>query len=137
MKDFSKEKIYGIIGTAVFHILVLLLLYLLVMEQIPPQPEKSNIEMQGTAAIAAALLLILFRILDLVIGRVDLLHLFCSHFIPGIQVRVVLLCQFAVCPLDLLIAGIGVDTEHLVRIIDHVSSLAFAPFPLKFTHTPL
>ena len=47
MKDFSKEKIYGIIGTAVFHILVLLLLYLLVMEQIPPQPEKSNIEMQG------------------------------------------------------------------------------------------
>ena len=47
MKNFSKEKIYGIAGTAVFHMLLLLLLYLLVMEQIPPQPEKSNIEMQS------------------------------------------------------------------------------------------
>lgn len=47
MKNFSKEKIYGIAGTAVFHILLLLLLYLLVMEQIPPQPEKSNVEMQS------------------------------------------------------------------------------------------
>lgn len=47
MKDFSKEKIYGIVGTTVFHILVMLLLYLIVMEQIPPQPEKSNVEMQG------------------------------------------------------------------------------------------
>ena len=47
MKNFSKEKIYGLAGTAVFHMLLLLLLYLLVMEHIPPQPEKSNIEMQG------------------------------------------------------------------------------------------
>ena len=47
MKNFSKEKIYAIAGTAVFHLLVLLLLYLLVMEHIPPQPEKSNIEMQS------------------------------------------------------------------------------------------
>lgn len=52
MKDFSKEKIYGIVGTTVFHALVLLLLYLLVMEQIPPQPEKSNIEMQGVEDVA-------------------------------------------------------------------------------------
>ncbi len=47
MKDFSREKIYGIVGTAVFHLLLLLLLYLLVMERIEPQPEKSNIEMQS------------------------------------------------------------------------------------------
>lgn len=47
MKDISKEKLYGIVGTLVFHILVVLLLCLIVMEQIPVQPEKSNIEMQS------------------------------------------------------------------------------------------
>ena len=47
MKDISREKIYGIVGTAVFHLLLLLLLYLLVLERIEPQPEKSNIEMQS------------------------------------------------------------------------------------------
>ena len=47
MKDISKETFYGIIGTLLFHILVVLLLYLIVMEQIPVQPEKSNIEMQS------------------------------------------------------------------------------------------
>lgn len=49
MKDISKEKLYGIVGTLVFHILVVLLLCLIVMEQIPVQPEKSNIEMQSAA----------------------------------------------------------------------------------------
>lgn len=52
MRHFSREKIYGIVGTAVFHILLLLLLYLLVMEPVPPQPEKSNIEMQGAEDVA-------------------------------------------------------------------------------------
>ncbi|MBO7290259.1 MAG: cell envelope integrity protein TolA [Bacteroidaceae bacterium] len=47
MKRFSKEKTYGIVATVVFHILLVVLLYFLVMEQIPPQPEKSNIEMQS------------------------------------------------------------------------------------------
>lgn len=49
MKDISKEKLYGIVGTLVFHILVAVLLCLIVMEQIPVQPEKSNIEMQSAA----------------------------------------------------------------------------------------
>ena len=49
MKDISKETFYGIIGTLVFHILVAVLLCLIVMEQIPVQPEKSNIEMQSAA----------------------------------------------------------------------------------------
>ena len=35
MKDISKEKLYGIVGTLVFHILVAVLLCLMVMEQIP------------------------------------------------------------------------------------------------------
>lgn len=47
MKDISKEKLYGIAGTVLFHIVVLILLYFIVMEQIPVQPEKSNIEMQS------------------------------------------------------------------------------------------
>ena len=47
MKDISKEKLYGIAGTLLFHLAVLVLLYFIVMEQIPVQPEKSNIEMQS------------------------------------------------------------------------------------------
>lgn len=47
MKDISKEKLYGIAGTLLFHLVVLVLLYFIVMEQIPVQPEKSNIEMQS------------------------------------------------------------------------------------------
>lgn len=47
MKDISKEKLYGIVGTLLFHLAVLVLLYFIVMEQIPVQPEKSNIEMQS------------------------------------------------------------------------------------------
>lgn len=47
MKDISKEKICAIIGTTVFHTLLLLLLYLMVMERVEPQPEQSNIEMQS------------------------------------------------------------------------------------------
>ena len=47
MKDISKEKLYGIVGTLLFHLAVLVLLYFIVMEQIPLQPEKSNIEMQS------------------------------------------------------------------------------------------
>ena len=47
MKDISKEKLYGIAGTLLFHLVVLILLYFIVMEQIPVQPEKSNIEMQS------------------------------------------------------------------------------------------
>ena len=47
MKDFSREKIYGIVGTVIFHLMALLLLYMLVLERIEPQPEKSNIEMQS------------------------------------------------------------------------------------------
>ena len=47
MKDISKEKLYGIAGTVLFHLVVLILLYFIVMEQIPVQPEKSNIEMQS------------------------------------------------------------------------------------------
>ena len=48
MKDISKEKLYGIVGTVLFHLVVLVLLYLLVMEQMPVQPEMSNIEMQSS-----------------------------------------------------------------------------------------
>lgn len=47
MKDISKEKLYGIVGTLLFHVLLVLLLYFVVMEQVPVQPEKSNIEMQS------------------------------------------------------------------------------------------
>ena len=49
MKDISREKIYGMAATVVFHLLLLLVLYFIVMEQIPLQPEKSNIEMQGAS----------------------------------------------------------------------------------------
>ena len=90
-------------------------------------------------AVTAGLLrlLVFFRVLDLIVGGVDLLHLLCGSLIAGVQIRVVLLRQLSVCPLDLLVGCVGTDPKYLIRIVDHVSSLAFAPFPLKFTHTPL
>ena len=49
MKNLSREKIYGIAGTVLFHLLLCVLLYFIVMERIPVQPEKSNIQMQSAA----------------------------------------------------------------------------------------
>ena len=40
MKELSKEKIYGIVGTVLFHALLFLLLYLLVMEK--PENRKDE-----------------------------------------------------------------------------------------------
>ena len=39
MKEISKDKIIGIVGTVVFHTLVALLLYFLVMSKPPQKPE--------------------------------------------------------------------------------------------------
>ena len=46
----------------------------------------------------------------------DLLHFFGSHFIAGIQVRMIFLCQPAICLLDLLVRCIGADPQNLIRI---------------------
>ena len=88
-------------------------------------------------AVSTALLAVFLRILDLVVSGIDLLHFLCGNLISGIQVRMVLLCQFPVSSFDFLVGCIGADPKYLVRIVDHVSSLAFAPFPLKLHHTPL
>ena len=39
MKNISKEKVFGLVGTVVFHVLVLLLLLLIVMDRPPMEPE--------------------------------------------------------------------------------------------------
>ena len=44
MKELSKEKIYGIVGTVLFHALLFLLLYLLVMEKPEAGKEESFVE---------------------------------------------------------------------------------------------
>ena len=44
MKELSKEKIYGIVGTVLFHALLFLLLYLLVMEKPETRKEESFVE---------------------------------------------------------------------------------------------
>ena len=44
MKELSKEKIYGIVGTVLFHALLFLLLYLLVMEKPEARKEESFVE---------------------------------------------------------------------------------------------
>lgn len=47
MKNFSKDKIAGIVGTLLVHILVFGLLWLLVLKTAPPPPEKGIEVMMG------------------------------------------------------------------------------------------
>ncbi len=47
MKNISKEKIIGIVGTVVFHLLVVLLLLFIVMERPPLEPEAGLSVMMG------------------------------------------------------------------------------------------
>ena len=51
----------------------------------------------------------LLRVLDLLIGGVDLLHLLGGHRVAGVPVRMVLHHQLPVGMLDLLIRGVGAD----------------------------
>ena len=77
------------------------------------------------------------RILDLLIGSIDLLHLFGRFRVTGIPVRVVFFGQSPVGPFDFLIGSTGADAQNLIRILDHTSSLALAPRPRKLDQTPL
>lgn len=52
MKDISKEKIIGIVGTVIVHIMVLLLLYFLVMTPPPVQAEKGIAVLIGDELVA-------------------------------------------------------------------------------------
>ena len=47
MKEISKDKITGIVGTLVFHALVVLLLYFLVMSKPPQEPEAGLAVVMG------------------------------------------------------------------------------------------
>ena len=47
MKEISKDKITGIVGTVVFHALVVLLLYFLVMSKPPQEPEAGLAVVMG------------------------------------------------------------------------------------------
>ena len=47
MKEISKDKIIGIVGTTVFHALVVLLLYFLVMSKPPQEPEAGLAVVMG------------------------------------------------------------------------------------------
>ena len=47
MKEISKDKIIGIVGTVLFHALVLLLLYFLVMSKPPQEPEAGLAVVMG------------------------------------------------------------------------------------------
>lgn len=46
------------------------------------------------------------RIFDLLIGRVDLIHFLCCHRIIGMHIRMILLCQTAVSPFDLVVGRV-------------------------------
>ena len=48
----------------------------------------------------------LLRIFDLLIGRIDLIHFFCCHRIIGMHIRMILLCQTAVSPFDLVVGRV-------------------------------
>ena len=62
---------------------------------------------------------ILLRIFDLVVGLVDLLHLFGRFLISRIQIRVIFFCQAAVGLLDLLVGSPSLQAQNFVRIVDH------------------
>ena len=65
----------------------------------------------------------LFRVGDLLIGRIDTLHLTGRLRITGVQVRMVFLCQPPVGFFDLLIGGIRADSQNLIGIFMHDRSL--------------
>ena len=69
----------------------------------------SGIAAVAVTALAAGIGLCLLRILDLLVGRIDLLHLLGSHLVPRVYVRVIFFCQSAIGALDLLVGGIGAD----------------------------
>ena len=73
----------------------------------------------------------LFRILDLLLCRIYLLHFLRSHRITGVYIRVIFFCQPPVCPFDLLVGSIPADAQDLIRIINHpvFSSLVFGTRP--------
>ena len=77
-----------------------------------------------TTITAGSLLLPeLVRILDLLVGRIDLLHSPGCFLISGVQVRMVFLCQPPVGFFDLLIGGIRADSQNLIGIFMHDRSL--------------
>ena len=68
----------------------------------------------GKAELVVALAF--FGVGEHVVGFVDLLELFLGHFIAGVEVGVVFLGELAVGALDLGVAGIFADAQHLVVI---------------------
>ena len=50
MKDISREKIYGIVGTVLFHVVIFLLLYLVVMDRPQVEKETSFVEQLETGS---------------------------------------------------------------------------------------
>ena len=75
----------------------------------------------GSVAIAGGAALAL--VLDLLVGLVDLLHLLLGQIGQGvvlIVVRVVFPGQLPVGAFDLLVAGVGLDPQHNVRICHEI-----------------
>ena len=78
-----------------------------------PAAAKRIVTVSTVAAVTAlglAALISLFRVFDLLICSVDLLHFPCGFRVSGIAVRMVLLGQLPVCPLYFLIRCVPADT---------------------------
>ena len=69
--------------------------------------------------IGIILALCLLRVLDLLVGRVDLLHPPGGLLVAGIQIRVIFLCQTPIRLFDFLVCGIPVNAQHLIGILNH------------------
>src|SRR5699024_7263245 len=85
-----------------------------------PAPARRRTKLvAGTVAAGAQLIIgaALFRILERFVGFVDGLELFLGVGIL-VLVRLALACQFAVGRLDVGIAGIGLDTQDLVVVLE-------------------
>ena len=77
------------------------------------------IAVSSGAAVAAGRLG-LVRILDLLVGGVDLLHLPGGFLVIGIPVRMIFFCQPPVGLLDFLVCGVGAYPQYLIRIVHHL-----------------
>ena len=67
-------------------------------------------------------------VLDLVIGGIDLVHLFRGGGVAGVQVGMVFLGQLPVGFFHFFIGGSGGDAQNLIRILIHLGFLSLVNF---------
>ena len=73
----------------------------------------------GPEGIGIILGLGLLRVLDLLVGRVDLLHPPGSLLVARVQIRVIFFGQPPIRLLDFLVCGVPVNAQHLIGILNH------------------